>query len=505
MNKYLIYDTETENKVSEDVNIHDHYPFLVTYVVADEKLNKVCEGKFTFDEINKEKIFKQYLNECPTIVGANIKYDVHMLLNRGYPENLFECKNYIDVQVLARLVIEQDLQDDSFTVALKKLAVKYLGVNSNQEEITLKAELSNLNKQHKKAMFNYFDSLHLFDNLKDANKIMDLIYHDKGWRSKGYLYPQFKEPRKQFLINNPRPTYRNCSNVYTYAMTDAILTYGLFKLWYPRIPKLKQTSTLMRISEATFPLIKMERQGMVVDVKRLSRDKKLLESELDKIHIVDPINGETLTINQNLRLKKVYEYETGMELPSADNKVREKILDKSPTARIVHYAATLSKYYSSYVCKVLEKLTKDNSEYKIYTQYKLSGTVTGRLSSDFQQFPKEPLELKTGDIIDIRSWFKVPKGNKYMFYFDYSQLELRLQCQWTSLINGAPDKNMARAFMPYDCIEKDGKYYLTEDPNVEWKPTDLHGLTTKNAFPDIDESNPEWSHYRKLGKRCNFA
>ena len=87
----------------------------------------------------------------------------------------------------------------------------------------------------------------------------------------------------------------------------------------------------------------------------------------------------------------------------------------------------------------------------------------------------------------------------------YSQLELRLQCEWTNLINGTPDINMARAFMPYKCIEKNGKYYLEESPDTEWTPTDLHGMTAKSAFPGIDESHPDWKHYRTLGKRCNFA
>lgn len=87
----------------------------------------------------------------------------------------------------------------------------------------------------------------------------------------------------------------------------------------------------------------------------------------------------------------------------------------------------------------------------------------------------------------------------------YSQLELRLQCEWTNLINGSPDMNMARAFMPYRCIKQGDKYYLEEDPTKEWVPTDLHALTAKSAFPGIDESHPDWKHYRTLGKRCNFA
>ena len=69
-----------------------------------------------------------------------------------------------------------------------------------------------------------------------------------------------------------------------------------------------------------------------------------------------------------------------------------------------------------------------------------------------------------------------------------------------------PDINMARAFTPYKCIQQGDKYYLEEDTSIEWHPIDLHSMTAKHAFPNVDESDPEWkTHYRKLGKRCNFA
>ena len=87
----------------------------------------------------------------------------------------------------------------------------------------------------------------------------------------------------------------------------------------------------------------------------------------------------------------------------------------------------------------------------------------------------------------------------------YSQMELRLQCEWTNIVCGEPDLNMARAFSPYKCMKIGDKFYLEEDLNTEWKPVDLHGLTTKHAFPGIDETHPDWDHYRKLGKMTNFA
>lgn len=509
MIKYLIYDTETysENLDTDDINIHDHNPFMVSYVVCDENFNIIHQDFFHMENDVKRNIFEMYLVKAPTIVGANIKFDIHMLINYGYPESIFANKNYIDIQVLARLIINSDTQTDaSFRVGLKPLAVKYLGINSNAEERVLKHELSQLKQKHKQQMKDYFIQLGLWDtNLSDTNstKMINEIYDN--WFKVYHKYSKFNSARKKFFALNPRPSYKDCANIDTYAMTDAILTYKLFKLWYPQIPYLEQTSALVRVSEATFPLVLMERKGLSVDLHKLIQDRYLLLQELNKTKIISPITGEEVSADQNAKLKEIYEFETGLILPNADEKTRQMIADKSPTARIVSYKKKLLKYLNTYVTRILSKITVVNNDYKIYTQYKLSGTITGRLSSDFQQFPKEPLELETGDVISIRSWFKIPNGDKYMFFFDYSQLELRLQCEWTNLINGSPDTNMARAFMPYRCTKINDKYYLDEDPNIEWTPTDLHAMTAKLAFPNIDENHPDWKHYRSLGKRCNFA
>lgn len=511
MIKYLIYDTESAslNVDTDDINIHDHQPFMVSYIVADEKFNIIAQNYFYLadGQTPAEQDFLKYLTAAPTIVGANIKYDIHMLLNYGYPESLFCNKNYIDIQVLARLVINHDKQTDkSFRTALKALAVRYLGVDSNAEERALKMELSHLKQQHKIKMRDFFISKGIWDvsqSRTNETKMINDIYDN--WFKCYHNYSRFTKYRREFFTLYPRPSYKDCTNINTYAMIDAVLTFKLFKLWYPQAVRLDQTPPLMRTSEATFPLVLMERKGLSVDLKRLINDRYLLLKELNKIKIISPIDGTEVSADQNAKLKEIYEFESGMQLQNADEKTRKLIADISPTARIVSYKKKLGKYLNTYVTRILSKLTVVDNDFKVFTQYKLAGTITGRLSSDFQQFPKDSLELETGDVINIRSWFKVPKGDKYMFFFDYSQLELRLQCEWTNLINGSPDLNMARAFMPYRCIESNGKYYLEEDPTKEWVPTDLHALTAKSAFPGIDESHPDWKHYRTLGKRTNFA
>jgi DNA polymerase I len=502
MVKYLIYDTETTG-----LNIIKDKPFMFQYGLVDEKLQLLEAKWFHVKDTASRDVFEQHLKTVTTIVGHNIKFDIHMAINNGFDVSLFDKKNFIDTSVLARLVLDHDLQTDkTFSTALKILATRYLGVDSNSEERALKMELSRLVSEHKQAMKDYFVQQGLWDTSvspTNQTKVLNEIYN--SWNKVFHLYPTLMQPRKDFIKLNPEPTYEQCTNVVTYGLTDIKLTHGLFKLWYPRAVKLDQVDTLKRISDATMPLVIMERQGLTVDIKQVLKDRQNIVNELSKTKIIDPRTGDTLSIGQHAKLKELYEYESGEALESSDKETRAEIEDKSPAAKAATYIAKLDKYLNTYIRSILDKLTMINGEARIFTQYNVAGTVTGRLSSDFQQFPKDAIELADGNEVNIRSWFIVPKQDKYMIYFDYSQMELRLQCEWTNIVNGQPDINMARAFTPYKCVEINGKYYLEEDQTKEWTPTDLHGLTAKNAFPGIDETHPDWKHYRGLGKRTNFA
>ena len=503
MVKYIIIDTETTG-----LNIIVDKPFLIQYGLVDENLQLTQTTIFDpTTDIKERQYFENLLQIIPTIVGHNIKFDIHMLINAGFKQSYFVDKNYIDTAVMARLVVNHDEQaDKTFLVGLKKLAVRYLGINSADEEHKLKVELSHLNSVHKQKMKDHFIAKGLWNmslSRTEETKEINQIYN--SWNKYYHLYAHLARERGLFLKANPAPTYADVSNVHVYALTDIKLTHGLFKLWYQKLVSIRQDDTLKRVSAAVWPLIIMERKGMSVDLKRVLDDRNKLLAELAVCKIIDPRNGEEIKIGQHAKLKELYEYESGMSLVGADKHVRNEIQHLSASAKIADYISNMNKYMTTYITGILNKMVPIGNEFKVFTDYNLAGTITGRLSGDFQQFPKEPLELKTGDKINIRSWFIVPNNDKYMFYFDYSQLELRLQCEWTNIVCGEPDLNMARAFSPYKCMKIGDKFYLEEDLNTEWKPVDLHGLTTKHAFPGIDETHPDWDHYRKLGKMTNFA
>jgi DNA polymerase-1 len=163
-----------------------------------------------------------------------------------------------------------------------------------------------------------------------------------------------------------------------------------------------------------------------------------------------------------------------------------------------------------------------NNTDRLYTQIHQVGTVSGRVTSDFQQFPKDPIKTVDGiELFHPRKIILVDGGDfDSIVYLDYSQIELRFQALYTILV-GHPDMNLCRAYMPYECQTDDGMkfdhtnstciqtykcfdWYLNESPTTKWVKTDVHGATTKLAF-EIDETNPEWHSLRYKGKRLNFA
>lgn len=120
----------------------------------------------------------------------------------------------------------------------------------------------------------------------------------------------------------------------------------------------------------------------------------------------------------------------GKSGPSTAEDVLAHLKDNHPAIPILLERKVWNKYETSFFRPYSEQITADD---RIYTTFKLAGTVTGRLSSgkadldkvtgakqvrgvNLQQVPRNEL---------VRGIFGAPPGSKFV-EFDYSQIELRV-------------------------------------------------------------------------------
>lgn len=567
MPQFVFLDTETDG-----VHIIQSQPFSYQISVGRH-------GATTYHDINKRQIkqLTQILSVPDTwLIGHNVKFDCHMLINAGVPIHLFKSIRIIDTMFMARLAIDHSEQvGDKYrqpvSLALKKLAQKYLGDDSRDEELILKEEFKKLRTTHKLSFKNFLVS-HT-GNIPNTTELNALYSMTEA----SALVSDFDTALIQDVFNwkkaNPEPTYRDIPEyiMKPYATKDILLTKGLFFMFYESILFKQQQQVFVRESKIMYPLILMEREGLAIDkaeamrlykelyeyrkinsvvyapvtllkpgavvlatyfddsivptkTQRLIEDEHGLYNLYKKSDIIIQ-KGELMNLKSSTQMAALYRYETGDNtIVTANKQTRTEILDKSPTAKKLQSLRPLDKLIDTYLYRLINDTLLDaDGNWKLYGTYNnmsdsynreddSSGTVTGRLSSDLQQFPKEPLmDANDNELVNIRKLFIVPKHKHSMWYFDMSQLELRLQTIWSAIIDGVPDMTMARGFVPYNCHEQFDEqgiskgWFLNEDPNEQWSPTDFHTIAAQTAFghqPDYDQNK---KHYRSLGKRSNFA
>lgn len=513
------------------------------------------------------------------LIGHNIKFDCHMLINMGVPITLFKNLRIIDTMFMARLAIDHSEQAGNprfkkppISLALKSLAEKYLGSDSREEELQVKEAFKKLKTKHKLEF-----KLFLTDYLGKApsTEVTNNYYSftKANLIASNFVFdPVIVDAVQEWRTKNPEPTYRDIPDyiLKPYATKDIILTRGLFLKFFDAIRSKNQFDVFAREAKALYPLLLMERSGLTIDTVTAGiKYKELFELRRKLNVIIAPVTlfkagakpvatyfelitpthrgcqvildketglyleynkkdilvveGDNINSKSTPQMSALYSYETGMAITKADKATREEIMDISPSAKKIQLLRPLDKVIDTYLYRLINEPILVDGEWRLFGTYNnldssydseddSTGTVTGRLSSDLQQFPKEPLLNEDGsELINIRRLFIKPKKAYAMMYFDMSQLELRLQTIWSAIIDGTPDITMARGFVPYKChqqfdlLGEPTGWFLDEAPEVAWAPTDFHTKTAEEAFGDLPDYEANKKHYRTLGKRANFA
>lgn len=189
---------------------------------------------------------------------------------------------------------------------------------------------------------------------------------------------------------------------------------------------------------ANHELVKVETIGMYVHGKRLKKQLVAKEKERDKIEAklrsyVPVDKRETINFRSPQQVGKWLFGDLGLPLiektksgaPSTAEGVMNQLSSRHPACKLLlRYRTVDQKHIRSYLLSWDEKRDRRS---RVHTNYKLFGTVTGRLSSEkpnLQQVPRDGT---------MRSVFGAPEGWVFLDA-DYSQIELRI----AAMLSGDP-------------------------------------------------------------------
>jgi DNA polymerase-1 len=493
-----------------------------------------------YPTLNNMKIFFRIAKNFQYFVAHNIKFDLHMTTNLGYGKEVQEMKNLVDSVTVARLSLEAiPEREGGDSLALKELGKKYVHPDSTKSESIIKDELRKLNVQRIKALTaalkqfptgeltasgreKYWGKGHIEKFLKDpTNDVEDL---PEGVRD---VWVDWQE-------EYPEPTYEDVDRdiMIKYGAEDIITMLEFFKHAFPFILKRKQLPILQQENKCILPMYRMERIGLKADLTYLEESRVKVKSYIiDLRNEMYEIVTEKITVNQHQRIKDIFSEKFGIVLESDDSANMKRIManhegQPKRLAELIKELRSLEKWYSTYILPTIKNAQYDGN---VYTQINSSGAVSGRMSSNFQQFPKNPLKTLDGqELFHPRKAFTVKGGNyESIVYIDYDQIELVTQAHYTLLVSGG-DTNLCRAYMPFRChhyIEasiydyknpRERARWNEKQPNGEsawldetgkpWTKTDLHSMTAHKAYPDIPIDSEEFKkNYRPKGKTTNFA
>ena len=230
-------------------------------------------------------------------------------------------------------------------------------------------------------------------------------------------------------------------------------------------------------------LADMELIGVKVNSSQLKAAEKNMEKIRSKLEYeILRYFGYSFNLNspkqlsealfERLDIKPVKKTKTGLST-SVDSlkEIGSLNIEHREVIEKILYYREVNKLLTTYTTKLIEYI---DSTKRIHTEYKQTGTATGRLSSNNPNLQNIP---QKGELArDIRAAF-VPDDNCYFVSFDYSQIELRV------LAHLSMDENLIDAF---------------------YNNLDIHDITARTIF-NVEENGVVTSLYRRIAKAVNFG
>lgn len=551
----VFFDTETTG-----LNIKYDLPFLLPWGYLNPEQDTAYI--YCVDRDADKSVFDQTacaivaLAKDVGLCGHNIKYDLHMLnnINVATPDNI----HYVDTMVLIRIAHDALTPENGGPpLGLKEYAYRFIDRNARDHEHIVKRLRTDMSKAYNKTLK---EALYKIDRTWTLQYIDD--YFKDVLHSADTLTGKVRDAYLEWYCDIPEAIRNNMTTgrvssedvpynlldrdlVTSYAMYDILYTMEVYLQCLPAIEARGNMEALRR-EEAMIPsLVRMEACGFQIDGDYVREVTVTLADYLaQQRQALFDLVGEQISVAQHAKIKEILLTKFNLNVLGTGkedlNRIYDELKHRDPESGAVRFIGlvqelrTLEKWYSTYLLRFIREL--DQGHNRIYTQINQVGTVSGRVTSDFQQFPKYGINKEDGShLFHPRKMIVKTDGYKGIAYLDYSQIELRLQALYTILV-GEPDLNLCRAYMPYECVyvEDDGdigcglaqyhfepfdyknpehikhaydwEWFLKEDTSKKWTATDVHAATTSVAFPDLDTTSDEFKKLRgKVGKRVNFA
>lgn len=524
------------------------------YIKKDRPfLGAVCsDNKVYVFPANAEML--QTIVKCSAVFDRvyahNTTYDMHMTANIIGDEEVLKVKNWGDTMGLCRLTFESiSTRDGGDSLALKKVAAKYIDPTADRYEKTVKAYLKSHKSENNKLLtallkpFKWSYSK-LEKAIKAGEEIPEEVLAMQAAWKKEYPEPTYQDVPREIMI--------------PYLAVDVILTKILVKRALHVVEKKGQMDILMQEFDLIPVIFKMERVGFKVNREYLETCLLRIDEEIAMVKKkAHDLAGREFTSGQHQVIKSIYQEQVEGEIGSTDKKfLKDMGKAGDELAPLITRWRTLDKWRSTYIVRILEASEYDG---RLYTTLGQFNPVSGRFSGDAQQFPKKAIYTEEGlaitkagqkpgvehEIFHPRRAIEVTgDGYNSMYYLDFSQVELRVQAHYTLPFGG--DFNLCRAYMPFKCthhitgetyefkslegrkrwrefkedapvstvhweelLKQGYSVWIMPETGEPWIPTDVHSATTIKALNllginHIDMEEALFQMWRGTGKTFNF-
>jgi len=273
---------------------------------------------------------------------------------------------------------------------------------------------------------NFFDVLlaqHLLNSEKRESKLKDISFD----YSTKILGEKISPAQIEAVMDVISDTY-----VSQKEKIDSLELYSYTREKIQEYIGVKENLLLNVLNKVEIPtsliLSQMESRGIGLDSNKLSTLRDELREETEKVSKeIYSIVGHEFNINSPKQLSDILFRELALPKQSKES-TRESVLRNMmgmhPIIEHLLYFREITKIQSTYVEPLYENSkAKEDGEYSVHTDFKQTGTTSGRFSSVNPNMQNLPLDGEWAK--RVRECFVARKGFK-LVGMDYSQMELRI-------------------------------------------------------------------------------